>query len=297
MDDAGRHPRRLRLSLMRDIALASAGLIACLGTYVLVGWTVALSLTGSRVLPSAEFVGTREYRRLFANVRWWTAVENLALYCLCVIGTCIVAGYLLAILVDRSRGWQGFYRTIFMLPMSMSFVVTGVVWQWLLNPALGIQHAVRELGWVDFRFDWLVRGDRAIYTLIIATIWQHTGLCMAMMLAGMQNVDANVWRLARIDAVPVWRVYAQVITPMLRPIFFTAAVVLFSMSVKSFDLVATLTGGGPGFSSDLPGRFVVDMIGRQDLGMAAAAATILLCTVCGALVPCLYLELRRYRSR
>jgi glucose/mannose transport system permease protein len=296
MDDVRGQPRKWRLSFVSDMALAPASILGCLCIYVFVACTVALSLTGSRLIPSAEFVGLREYQRLFANVRWWTALENLGIYCLYVIGPCIVAGYVLAILVDRSLGWQRLYRTIFMLPMSMSFVVTGVVWQWLLNPALGIEHAVRGLGWQHFRFDWVVRGDRAIYALIVATIWQHTGLCMAMMLSGMRGIDANIWRLARIDAVPVWRVYAQVITPALRPMCVTAAVLLFSMSVKSYDLVATLTDGGPGFSSDLPGRFVVDLIGRQDLGMAAAGAIMLLCTVFGAGAPYIYRELTRYRS-
>jgi glucose/mannose transport system permease protein len=218
---------------------------------------------------------------------------NLAVYSLCFISGCVLLGYVLAILIDRSVRYEALYRTIFMLPLSISFVVTGIIWQWLLNPTLGIQQAVRDLGWDDFAFNWLVRSDRSIYTIAIAAIWQQAGMCMVLFLAGLRSIDPKVWQIARIDAIPPWRVYVQVITPMLGPAFVAAIVLLFSMAAKSFDLVITLTGGGPGFASDLPARFVVELIGRQELGLAAAGACVLLCTVAAVIGPYIYIMTRR----
>jgi glucose/mannose transport system permease protein len=263
--------------------------------YVFVAWTFVISLTASRLLPNYEFVGFDQYRRLFSNPRWWEAAQNLAVYSMSLICGCVLLGYSLAILIDRGVRRKAVFCTIFMVPLSLSFVVAGIIWLWLLNPGLGIEHAVRELGWSAFAFNWLVRSDRAIYTVAIAGIWQQTGMCMALFLAGMREIDPNVWRVATLDAVPAWRFYLRIITPALRTTFFTATVLLCSMAVKSFELVATLTGGGPGFSSDLPARFVIDLIGRQELGMGAAGACVLLCIVAAVIAPYVYVNLHRQR--
>ena len=259
-------------------------------------WTFFMSLTPSRLLPTYEFVGLSQYHRLFNSPRWWEALWNLGLYSLSLISGCIMLGYALAILIDRGARKRAKYAPIFMLPLALSFVVTGIVWLWLLNPRLGIQHAVRELGWSTFVFDWLVRSDRAIFTVAIAGIWQQTGLCMALFLAGLRKIDPNVWRTIRLDAIPTWTCYARIVTPVLRPTFFTAFVLLFAMAIRTFDLVATLTGGGPGFSSDLPARFIMDLVARQELGMGAAGACVLLCIVVAVVAPYVYIEFRRQRQ-
>jgi glucose/mannose transport system permease protein len=286
---------RMPLRLASRLALAPATAITLLCFCVFVAWTFVISLTSSRLLPVYSFVGFSQYRRIFANARWWTAMGNLAVYAMCLIGGCILAGYCLAILIERSTRWQRFCRVVFLLPLSMSFVATGVIWQWLLNPGLGIQHAVRALGWNGFEFDWLVRPERALYTIAIAGIWQQAGLCMALFLAALHGIDPNIRRISRLDGVPGWRVYLHVVTPMLRPTFLTATVLLFSTAAKSFDLVVTLTGGGPGFASDLPARFIVELINRQELGMGAAGACMLLCTVAAVVGPYLYYEVQRQR--
>lgn len=287
------HRRQRALAFDSYVALAPATTIALLCFYGFAAWTFIISLTGSHLLPVYDFVGLDQYYRLFATPRWWLAMRNLAVYATCLIGGCIPLGYGLAILVERVGVWGSIGRAIFMLPLCLSFVVTGVIWQWLLNPGLGIQHTVRDLGWTGFHFDWLVRADRAIYTIAIAGIWQQTGMCMAVFLAGLRNIGPTVWRISNLDGIPVWRVYLHVVTPMLRPAFVTSTVLLASSAVKSYDLVVTLTGGGPGFSSDLPAHFVVDLIGRQELGMGAAGACMLLCAAAAVVGPYLCYELRR----
>ncbi|PTL84292.1 sugar ABC transporter permease [Vitiosangium sp. GDMCC 1.1324] len=285
---------RLSARTAARIALVPAAIITFLCFYVFVGWTVVISMTRSRLLPIYDFVGFDQYRRLFANDRWWTAMENLAIHGTLFILGCTVVGYALAILLDRGTRAESFFRTVFMLPLSMSFIVTGAIWQWLLNPTLGIQDAVRDLGWTEFVFNWLVRPDRAIYTLAVAGVWQQVGLCMALFLAGLRGIDPNIWKATRIDGIPTWRVYTHIITQMLRPVFFTVFVLLSSLVLKSFDLVVALTGGGPGFSSDLPARFVVDhILNRQELGLGAAGAFMMLCTIAAVVAPYFYLELRK----
>jgi glucose/mannose transport system permease protein len=284
-------------STMAKIALVPAAVITAVCFYAFVGWTVVISMTRSRLLPVYNFVGLDQYRRLFANDRWWTAMENLAIHGTLFIVGCTVLGYVLALLLDRATRGESFFRTVFMLPLSMSFIVTGTIWQWLLNPTLGIQDAVRDLGWTEFVFNWIVRPDRAIYTLAIAGVWQQVGLCMALFLAGLRGIDPNIWKATRVDGIPTWRVYTDIITPMLRPVFFSVFVLLSAMVLKSFDLVVALTGGGPGFSSDLPARFVVDhILNRQELGLGAAGAFMMLCTIAAVISPYLYVELRAPRK-
>ncbi|UEM07905.1 sugar ABC transporter permease (plasmid) [Skermanella rosea] len=279
------------------IALIPAAVITIVCFYAFIVWTFVISLTRSRLLPVYDFVGFDQYRRLFASARWWTAMENLAIHGTLFIAGCTVAGYALAIMIDRGVRAEGFFRTVFMLPLSMSFIVTGLIWQWMLNPVFGIQDAVRDLGWEGFVFNWIVQPDRAIYTLAIAGIWQQVGLCMALFLAGLRGVDPNVWKAARIDGIPTWRVYTDIVTPMLRPVFFTVFVLLSALVMKSFDLVVALTGGGPGFASDLPARFVVDhILNRQELGLGAAGAFMMLCTVVAVIGPYLYREIHKSRG-
>jgi glucose/mannose transport system permease protein len=286
-------PRRNSLKMTSTLMLMPAACVTFICFFLFVAWTFYISLTRSRLLPDYAFAGWGQYRRLFANAHWWEAAGNLVIFAVSVIGGCLALGYLLAILIDRAVRWQSLYRTIFLLPLSISFVVTGLIWRWLLDPSLGIQRAVQHIGWESFVFDWLVRSDRAIYTLAIASIWQNVGTTIVLLLAGMHGLDPNVWKSAQVDGIRTWRVYVHVIAPMLRPAFYTVLVLLFCMSVKTFDLVVVLTSGGPGFSSDLPARFVVELMQRQELGMAAAGACLLLCSAAAATVPYLYIESRK----
>lgn len=289
--------KRWRPQWSAGVALIPAMTITIVCFYGFIIWTFIISLTRSRLLPVYKFTGFDQYVRLFANERWWTAMQNLAIHGFLFIGGCVVFGYLLAILIDRGVKAEGMFRTLFMLPLSMSFIVTGVIWQWVMNPGLGLQEAVRALGWTGFEFNWIVRPDRSIYTLAIAGIWQQVGLCMALFLAGLRNIDPNIWKASRVDGIPVWRVYLHIITPMMRTVFFTVFILMSAIVMKAFDLVVALTGGGPGFSSDLPARFVVDhILNRQELGLGAAGAFVLLCTVIAVISPYIYFELKKERG-
>ena len=200
-------------------------------------------------------------------------------------------GFILAALLDQKIRFEDTFRTIFLYPFALSFIVTGLVWQWLLNPELGIQSVIRGLGWTGFDFDPLYNADIVIYGILIAGLWQHTGLIMCLMLAGLRGIDEDIWKAARVDGIPMWKTYLFVVIPMMRPVFITTLVLITSGIVKLYDLVVAQTGGGPGTASEVPAKYVYDMMFlAQNLGQGFAASTMMLITVAIILIPWAYLE-------
>ncbi|KQW72386.1 sugar ABC transporter permease [Ensifer sp. Root127] len=261
--------------------------------YGFIAYTALLSFTGSKMFAKFDFVGWRQYERLFDNPRWITAIENMAIFggLYVVVATCL--GLYIAILIDQKIRLEGVFRAIFLYPMALSFVVTGVIWQWLLNPGLGLEHMMRSLGWQSFTFQWLVDPDWAIYTIVIAGVWQVTGFVMALFLAGLRGVDTEILRAARVDGAPIHKVYTRIVIPALRPVFLTAFVIEAHLAIKSYDLVVALTKGGPGVSTELPSTFMYSMtFTRNELGVGAASATVMLTSLAAIIVPYLYSELR-----
>ncbi|WP_460450992.1 carbohydrate ABC transporter permease [Alsobacter sp. SYSU BS001988] len=257
-------------------------------------WTIWISMTSSRMLPSSNFVGLRQYEALFANERWQVSVGNLAVFGVLFMLVSIALGFLLAVAIDQRVRGENLLRSIFLYPFSMSFIVTGLVWQWLLNPTFGIEKMGRDLGFADFRFDWIVRQDMVIYTLVFAAVWHAAGLVMAIMLAGLRGIDEDIWKAARIDGLPPWRVYLSVVIPMLGASFATASVLLATSVVRLYDLSVAMTNGGPGVASEVPAKFVMDhLFERGNLGLATAAATSMLITVAAVVGPWLYWQSRR----
>jgi glucose/mannose transport system permease protein len=210
----------------------------------------------------------------------------------------LALGFLLAVMIDQRVRAEDFLRSIFLYPFSMSFIVTGLVWQWLLNPSLGIEKMVRDLGLDWFRFDWIVRQDMVIYTLVFAAVWHAAGLVMAILLAGLRGIDPEIWKAARIDGLPPWRVYLSIVIPMLGASFATASVLLATSVVRLYDLAVAMTNGGPGLASEVPAKFVMDhLFERGNLGLATAAATSMLVTLVAVIAPFLYWQSRRNGGR
>lgn len=257
-------------------------------------WTAYISMTPSGMLPNYRFIGFEQYVRLFNTPRWDTAYLNMAIFGVLMVAGTLLLGTLLAILIDSKIRFEGVFRTLLLYPLSMSFIVTGVAWQWVLSPTQGVQQFVRSLGWSDFTFDWIVQPDRAIYTLVFAGVWHSSGLIMVMMLAGLRGVDQEIWRATRIEGISKAKVYLHIVLPMLRPLIMTCVVLLTTAVVKGYDLVVAMTGGGPGYASDLPGLFVVSTaFERANIGLASAGAVIMVVSIVAALAPYLYIELSR----
>lgn len=254
-------------------------------------WTIVHSFTKSRMLPKLDFVGFKQYDRLWSTKRWLVSVDNLLIYGICSLIFTLVIGFILAALLDRKIRFENTFRTIFLYPFALSFIVTGLVWQWILNPDFGLQNLVRETGWSSFTFDPLNNPDIVIYGILIAGLWQGTGLIMCILLAGLRGIDEDIWKATRIDGIPIWKTYLFVIIPMMKPVFITALVLIAAGIVKVYDLVVAQTSGGPGLASEVPAKYVYDkMFLAQNLGQGFAASTMMLVMVFIILIPYLYLQ-------
>lgn len=275
------------------IMLAPSFVAILIFVYGFIAWTGWVSLTRSRLLPKYDIEGFIQYERLFSSLRWDTAFGNLFLFGGLFIGISMLLGLALAIFLDQDIRAEGAIRTIYLYPMALSMIVTGTAWKWILNPGLGLEAMVRSWGFENFTFDWLVNSDMAIYTVVLAAIWQSSGFVMALFLAGLRSVDGEIIKAAQIDGIPTWRIYSAIIIPSMAPIFLSAFIVLAHLAIKSFDLVIALTGGGPGFATDLPATYMFSMaFSRGDIGQAASSAMVMMAVVFTIVVPYLYSELR-----
>lgn len=264
--------------------------------YGFIIWTGVLSFTKSRLLPNYEFVGFAQYVTLFGNERWWVALKNLCVFGGLFIFVCLAVGLLLAILLDQKIRAEGALRSIYLYPMALSFIVTGTAWKWILNPGLGVERLVQQMGFPGFTFDWLVNPEMSIYAVVLAGAWQSSGFVMALFLAGLRGIDDSIIKAAQVDGASMPRIYWSIIIPSLRPVFFSAVMILAHIAIKSFDLVMALTGGGPGFSSDVPATFMYAFgFTRNQIGLGAASAMMMLATVVAVIVPMMYSEVRRSR--
>ncbi|MGV1788833.1 carbohydrate ABC transporter permease [Rhizobium sp. A37_96] len=259
-------------------------------------WTVIYSFTDSRLLPSSNFVGLAQYQRLWGTDRWNISIGNLATYGILSLIFAFVVGFFLAVLMDQKIRFENTFRTIFLYPFALSFIVTGLVWQWILDPALGLPKLMQDMGFTSFNFALLGNQKTVLYALVIAGLWQGTGLVMVLMLAGLRGIDGEIWKASRVDGIHAWRTYIFVVIPMMRGVFVTTLVIVASGIVRVYDLVVAMTSGGPGFASEMPAKYVYDfMFQRSNLGQALSASTVMLVTVFIFVVPWALIEFRQKR--
>lgn len=260
------------------------------GFIIYTGW---LSMTNSRMLPSNEFIGLANYEKLFGLRHWNIALKNLFIFGALYILISSFLGMLLAILLDQQIRNEGFIRTVYLYPMAISFVVTGVAWKWFLDPGIGLQNTMHQWGWESFEFTWIKDRTMAIYTIVIAAVWQSSGYVMAMFLAGLRGVDNEVIKAAQVDGASGFLIYRRIIIPMMRPVFLSAFVVLTHLAIKSYDLIVAMTGGGPGRATEVPATFMYSYtFTRNQMGVGASSAIIMLVMVFSIVIPYLYSEIR-----
>ena len=294
-------PGFIERSLVHNLSSKIAALpmvFTAVGVFVIATlWTVYHSFTNSRMLPKSEFIGLAQYERLWSSDRWYMSIENLAIYGVCSLVFSLLIGFMLAALLDQKTRFENTFRTIFLYPFALSFIVTGLVWQWILNPDYGVQKIVRSLGFDSFVFNPLYNMDIVIYGILAAGLWQGTGFIMCLMLAGLRGIDQEIWKAARIDGIPMWKTYIQIVIPMMRPVFITTLVIIAAGIIKVYDLVVAQTSGGPGISSEVPAKYVYDyMFGAQNLAQGFAASTMMLVSVLIVLIPFTYLEFGRRKN-
>jgi glucose/mannose transport system permease protein len=275
------------------LVLAPSFAAIVLFVYGFILYTGFLSLTDSKMLPSSGFVGLENYRKLWALPHWWRALTNLGIFGSLYIVICTVIGLFLAILLDQKIRAEGFLRPIYLYPMALSFIVTGTAWKWFLDPGIGLQNTMHLWGWENFAFTWIKDRNLAIYCVVIAAVWQSSGFVMAMFLAGLRGVDNEIIKAAQIDGASTVTIYRRIIIPLMRPVFLSAFVVLAHLAIKSYDLVVALTGGGPGQATELPATFMYSYtFTRNQMGIGASSAIIMLIMIFSIIIPYLYSELR-----
>jgi glucose/mannose transport system permease protein len=264
--------------------------------FVFCGWTIWISLSSSTLLPVYDFQGFQHYVNLWASRRWNTAYTNLFIFGALYVFFSALIGLALAILIDQRVRGENVFRSIFLYPLAVSFVVTGTVWRWILNPTTGVEALRRDLGWVSLQFGWIVDREMAIYTVVMAGVWHAAGFAMALFLAGLRAVEQDLVKAAQIDGAGMGRIYRRIILPAIRPIFIAVLVILLQFAIKTFDLVLALTQGGPGIATQVPAIYVYDLLfQRGQMGEGAAAAIMILLALALVLVP--YALYVRWRQR
>ncbi|OIQ06422.1 MAG: ABC transporter permease [Rhodobacteraceae bacterium CG2_30_10_405] len=285
--------RTLLQNWLPKLVLAPSLAVILLFVYGFIAYTAVLSFTGSKMLPRFTSVGFENYEKLFALPAWHTVIVNIAIFASLYIVICTAIGLMLAIFLDQKIRGEGMLRPIYLYPMALSFIVTGTAWKWFLDPGIGLQNVMRLWGWESFTFTWIKDSDMAIYTIVLAAVWQTSGFVMAMFLAGLRGIDNEILKAAQIDGASTFQLYRRIVIPLLRPAFLSAFVILSHLAIKSYDLVIALTGGGPGRATELPATFMYSYtFTRNQMGIGAASAVIMLMTIAAIMVPYLYSELK-----
>jgi glucose/mannose transport system permease protein len=289
--------------------------IILLGIFVygFIAWTGRVSLSAwDGVTPDYTWVGLENFRRLFdqsiggvAARRFSIDMWNTLFFTVFFLLLCVGVGLLLAVLLDQKIKWEGVFRTVYLFPMALSFVVTGVLWQWIFAPGTGsrprgVNALLETLGLEALQWKWYTSTDSigpfhlALIPVIIAASWQMIGYTMAMYLAGLRGIPEELREAARVDGASEMQVYRRIIMPMLRPITLSALIVLGHISLKIFDLVYTMTGKGPGFVTDVPGIFMFETTFQGNhFAQGAAISIIMLLMVALVIIPYLVVTFRR----
>jgi glucose/mannose transport system permease protein len=272
------------------IAVFVYGFIAATARTSLVRWNSAL--------PDFTFVGLRNYQRLFQLDRFQADLVNTVHFTVIFLVGCIVLGLGAAVLLDQRLRGSLFFQNVYMYPLALSFVVTGTVWRWILNPNYGINVILGTLHLDFLKSGWLTDTHTALNSLGIAAVWQMSGFCMAMFLAGLRSIPEELREAARVDGANEWQLFWRITFPLLRPITLSAVIILGHISLKIFDLVYVMTFGGPGFSTDMPSLYMWISTFQQFLySRGAAIAIVLLLMVALLIVPYLIWNLRGETER
>lgn len=284
----------MRAGFLPRLLITPSALLVLVCVYGYIMFTFYLSLTSSTLMPHYQFAGTASYERLVGLENWSVALSNLWVFASLYILFALALGLGFAILIDQKIRAESAFRSIFLYPMALSFIVTGTAWKWLLDPGVGLERTMHQIGWEGFAFGWIKDGDMAIYCIVIAAVWQTSGFVMAMFLAGLRGVDSEQVNAARVDGAKTWQIYLRIIIPQLGPVFVSAFVILAHMAVKSYDLVIALTNGGPGRSTWLPSVFMYQYtFTRNEMAIGAASSVLMLLAIGVVVLPYLYSEMKK----
>jgi glucose/mannose transport system permease protein len=274
------------------LLLSPSLIVLAVFVYGLIGWTINLSLQNKHnALPSKGFVGLQNYDNLFTNDigdRFTHSLRNLAIFTVVFIVGTIVMGLLWAFLLERGARAEGFFRTVYLFPMAVSFVASGVVWRWLMNSGTGdnagglnVIFGALHLGFLENR--WWTNPDWGMAAMALPAIWQLSGYIMALFLAGFRGIPHELREAAVMDGASTFQLYRRVLFPQLTPVALSALIITGHMSMKMFDLIMSVSG--PQYLTEVPSVYMWQMLLTNDQAKAAAISVFLLLVVALVIVP------------
>jgi glucose/mannose transport system permease protein len=312
MPDPGGRPQRGFERWLSPLLLSPSVIALLVFVYGFIGMTIWVSISNWRSAKmdlSLSDPILEVYQRLFTMTRFQIDLRNTLIFTILFLLFAVGLGLVLALLLDQHIPAGALFRNVFLFPYALSFIVTGVSWRWIFNPDSGINLLLDHLGinWLLDQFGlgpfhpaWLtnpsVVGDlpvpdfikaqigfpMALLPVIIAATWQLSGFAMAMYLAGLGTISNDIREAAQLDGASTWRIYRDLIIPLLRPITISVLIILGHVSLKIFDLIYAMSGSGPGFATDVPGIFVFEQTfraTRYNLGASASIVMLLLVSI------------------
>jgi glucose/mannose transport system permease protein len=293
--------RRRWRSWIPGLLLVSPSIIL-IGVFVygLIGWNIRVALSGKHSdLDPTTFVGFDNFVGLWSDQRWNLAVQHAVLFTIVFVGGALLLGWFLALLMDKGIRGEGVFRTIYLFPMAISFIATGIVWRWLMNPApaeraVGLNALFGDLGLGFLANEWWQNQDWGMAAMAIPAIWQMSGYVMALFLAGFRGVPEELREAARVDGCSEWKVYRHVVLPQLRPVTLSALIILGHISLKVFDLIVAVAGQQ--IVADVPAVYMWQAVfDRHDDALGATIGTYLLLAVAVFIIPYLVWSVRTER--
>ncbi len=297
MEQAGRAPwlRRLTWDRVASVLVITPSAIAiAVFVYGFIGWTGYVSLSRwDQLRPDFTLVGLENFGRLLEHVRFQADVRNTITFTILFLAACLTIGLVLAILLDRGIRGENIFRSIYLFPMAISFIVTGVVWRWLMIPSAGINLLFDAVGLGFLKSGWYTDPGVGIKAVVIAATWQMSGFVMALYLAGLCGIPEELREAARVDGASELQVLRHIVLPLLQPITLSAVIILGHISLKIFDLIASMTKSGPAFATDVPAYFMFETTFHGDhFAQGAAIAVVMLLSISLLVVPYLIYSVR-----
>ncbi|MHB8135773.1 MAG: carbohydrate ABC transporter permease [Anaerolineaceae bacterium] len=289
---------RIKRETVLSIALITPSIIAiAIFVYGFIGWTARVSLSKWKgLLPDYTWAGLENYKGLFSDPRFHIDIRNTLIFTIIFVLGSLFIGLTLAVLLDMNIKGEGFFRSVYLFPMAISFIVTGVVWRWLMNPAMGSRLSGLNLLFTNLGLDFLVNKwyttpQWGIAFIAIPAIWQMSGYTMALYLGGLRAIPIQLREAAQVDGANEWQIFKLIIFPLLRPITLSAMIILGHISLKVFDLI--LAVAGKQLPLDVPAIYMwQSTFDGYFFGRGAAIGILLLLSVAVLIIPYLVYTLR-----
>ncbi|HEU5211616.1 MAG TPA: sugar ABC transporter permease [Gaiellaceae bacterium] len=277
--------------------------IVLIGVFVygLIGWNARVSLSNWRQQEhTTGWAGFATYRELRDDPRFAIDVHHIIGFTVTFILATLILGAFLAFLLEKGVRGEGFFRSIYLFPMAISFIAAGIVWRWLMNPApgdraSGLNVVFDKLHLSFLGGQWWQDPNHGMSAMAIPAIWALSGYVMALYLAGFRGVPEELREAARMDGASEYRVYRHVVFPYLRPVTLAALIIMGHISIKVFDLIVAI--GGKQIISEVPAVYMWVLIyDSHDYAKGAAIATLLLIAISVLVIPYLIYTVRQERQ-